>query len=274
MIAVEELRAIVGKAARADILKGLAEGLAAYGAQFGLHRPEALAQFLAQIAHESGRFRHLEEVWGPSAAQRRYDTRTDLGNTAAPDGDGYLYRGRGLIQLTGAGNARAFSAWAGKRFAGAPDFLAEPQKLAAFPWALLSALFFWEANGLGRFAVKGDLTAITSAVNGGLNGLSERRHLYVRAALTLLGYRLERGVLARFQKERGLVADDIAGPATRAALHAALSELPVLKPGAAGEEAAKEVRRIVGLPAELVLVLALALAALAAAMFLPEGGLP
>jgi len=267
MLAAEDLRAIAGRKARADILAGVARGLAAHGADFGLERPEVLAQFLAQIGHESGRFRYLEEVWGPSPAQARYDARTDLGNTPAADGDGYLYRGRGLIQLTGAANAGAFSAWAKARFSDAPDFLAEPEKLAEFPWALLSALFFWEDRRLGSLAEKGDLTAIARAINGGLNGLADRKNLYVRAALTLLGYALKRGVLARFQKDHGLLPDDVAGPKTLAALHRALCALPDLPPGAG--EASR--RAAAGVPWDLVILAALTLAALAAAVFISGG---
>lgn len=66
-------------------------GLAKHGATFGLDQPHRLAQFIAQIMHESGAFRYDREVWGPTEAQKRYDTRTDLGNTAALDGDDELY---------------------------------------------------------------------------------------------------------------------------------------------------------------------------------------
>ncbi|MBZ8133917.1 glycoside hydrolase family 19 protein [Afifella sp. IM 167] len=267
MIAAEDLRAIAGRKARAEIVAGLAAGLAEYGADFGLQRPEILAQFLAQIGHESGRFRFLEEVWGPTMAQARYDARTDLGNTPAADGDGYLYRGRGLIQLTGAANVGAFSVWARARFADAPDFAAEPERLAEFPWALLSALFFWQERRLGSLAAKGELTAITRAVNGGLNGLSERTNLYVRTALTLLGQPLKRGALKRFQEEHGLAADDVAGPKTLAELHRALKALPDLSPGTAGAAGP------VGFGWDLAILAALTLAALAAAVFISGGEL-
>ncbi|PND23933.1 hypothetical protein CN933_29770 [Sinorhizobium sp. M4_45] len=71
-----------------------------YGDCFGMDRPHRLAQYLAQLMHESGDFRYDREIWGPTPAQQRYDTRTDLGNPPGKDGDGYLYRGRTGMQLT------------------------------------------------------------------------------------------------------------------------------------------------------------------------------
>lgn len=71
---------------------------------FGIDTPQRQAAFLAQVAHESGSFRYVREIWGPTAAQQRYEGRADLGNTEP--GDGQRYLGRGLIQLTGRANAR------------------------------------------------------------------------------------------------------------------------------------------------------------------------
>lgn len=60
------------------------------------------AAFIAQVGHESGQLRYVKELWGPTPAQAKYEGRSDLGNTAA--GDGFKYRGRGLIQVTGRAN--------------------------------------------------------------------------------------------------------------------------------------------------------------------------
>nr|WP_234835981.1 hypothetical protein [Sinorhizobium meliloti] len=72
--------------------------------------------------HESGDFRYDREIWGPTPAQQRYDARTDLGNTPERDGDGYLYRGRTGMQLTGKDNYRQFRNWCRATGLDCPDF--------------------------------------------------------------------------------------------------------------------------------------------------------
>jgi putative chitinase len=67
--------------------------------EFEVTTPLRQAAFLAQLAHESGQFRFMEEIWGPTPAQRRYEGRRDLGNIQP--GDGFRYKGRGPIQITG-----------------------------------------------------------------------------------------------------------------------------------------------------------------------------
>lgn len=96
------LRAAVG--CSAALAERYAAPLADACRVFGIDTPQRQAAFLAQIAHESGSFRYVREIWGPTAAQQRYEGRADLGNTEP--GDGKRYLGRGLIQLTGRANAR------------------------------------------------------------------------------------------------------------------------------------------------------------------------
>lgn len=79
--------------------------LGKYGDRFGMDRAHRPAQYCAQLMHESGDFRYDREIWGHLPAQQRCDTRTDLGNTPEKDGDGYLYRGRTGMQLTGNDNS-------------------------------------------------------------------------------------------------------------------------------------------------------------------------
>jgi putative chitinase len=196
-------------------------GLAGYGAAVGLNQPHRLAQYLAQLMHESAAFNYDRELWGPTAAQKRYEGRKDLGNTVK--GDGSKYRGRGPIQITGRANYRAFTAWARKLDPKAPNFEGDPEAVNTDPWEGLGPIWFWDAHGLNRYADAGDVEMITRKINGGLNGLDDRIRWLVRITLVMLGYAPD-GVSA-FQKAAGEAVDGIAGPRTRAALHKALVAL-------------------------------------------------
>lgn len=199
-------------------------GLIRGGSVAGLDPPHRLAQYLAQITHESGRFRYDTEVWGPTAAQKRYDTRTDLGNSPAADGDGFLYRGRTAIQITGRSNYGAFRDWCRLHIdPAAPDFVETPEAVNTDPWEGLAPVWYWAGHDLNRWADEGNIEMVTRRINGGLNGYADRLALYDRAALTLLGYAPD--AVRRFQDDAGLTVDGISGPKTRAALHAGLRAL-------------------------------------------------
>lgn len=219
-ITPQTLATIAGKPANANMASTIA-GLARAGVGAGLNRPHRLAMYLGQLAHESMGWHYDREVWGPTAAQKRYDTRTDLGNSAAADGDGYRYRGRGPIQLTGRANYAAFTSWARSMDRQAPDFVADPDAVLTDPWEGLAPIWFWDRGGLNRYADQGDFLTVTRRINGGTNGLADRERYYTRAALVLLGYSPRE--ISRFQTNAKLKPDGIAGPATRAALHRALS---------------------------------------------------
>lgn len=209
--------------------------LDAYGKSAGLDRPHRLAHFIAQLAHESGGFRYDREVWGPTPAQARYDTRTDLGNTKAADGDGKKNAGRGPIQLTGGANIAAFEAWALDEGLNPPDFTANPDMINTDPWEGLSAIFYWaRGNPTGRslnpLADANDIEQITKKINGGLNGFDDRVRYYTRAALVLIGYGPTEVVeFQRWAQAKGLLPEGVEqldgdpGPKTRAALHQALA---------------------------------------------------
>lgn len=146
---------------------------------FAIDTPARIAAFLAQIAHESGRLAYVRELWGPTPAQLRYEGRADLGNTRP--GDGFRYRGRGLIQVTG--RANYVQARDGLRLfvPNVPDFEARPELLEAPKWAALSAGHYWHVRGLNRVADEGDFLALTRRINGGTNGLADRRELWASA---------------------------------------------------------------------------------------------
>lgn len=160
----------------------------------GINTPLRAAHFLAQVAHESGWFKYnkenlnysakaLRSVFGkyfPSMelaqqyerkpekiANRVYANRMSNGDEAS--GDGWKFRGRGLIQLTGKDNYKSFSKDRGM------DFVAEPEKVAEPKWALDSAAWFWSKRGLNAYADKDDVLTVTKRINGGTNGLDHRK---------------------------------------------------------------------------------------------------
>jgi putative chitinase len=165
-------------------------------AKFGINTPLRLAHFLAQCGHESGGFRATQENLNYSAkglmgifkkyfptealanayarqpqkiAAKVYANR--MGNGTEASGEGYKFRGRGYIQLTGKENYTAFGKSIGE------DMTANPDKVAS-QYALLSAAWFFSKNGLHKMADEGSsdavVTKITKRVNGGTIGLADR----------------------------------------------------------------------------------------------------
>ncbi|MDP9837618.1 putative chitinase [Neorhizobium huautlense] len=203
-----------------------------FGVDAGLDRLHRLVHYLAQLMHESGAFRYDQEIWGPTAAQQRYDTRTDLGNTPERDGDGYKYRGRAGIQITGKSNYRQFRDWCREQGYNPPDFVANPDAVNSDPWEGLAPIWYWSTRKLNTWADQNDIETITKKINGGKNGLADRIDYYGRIGLVVCGYGVTESEVKRFQLERGLAdVDGDVGPKTRAALHARLVELS----GAASE---------------------------------------
>lgn len=142
-------------------------------AAYAIDTPQRLAAFLAQIGHESGSLRWVAEIWGPTAAQARYEGRADLGNTQP--GDGFRYRGRGLIQTTGRHNYGELTRRLRARGWHCPDFEVYPDALLLPEWAVLSAADFWGRRGCNALADAGDFEALTRRINGGINGIDDRR---------------------------------------------------------------------------------------------------
>ena len=159
-------------------LEHLGVAIAVHSPSHGISETAArLANFLGQAAHETGGFRLLREVWGPTKAQKGYEGRTDLGNTEA--GDGYRFRGRGIFQLTGRANYRDIGASIGQPLETNPELAERPDI------AVLTACRYWQSRGLNALADQGLEDTITRRINGGTNGIAERR-VYVARIKALL----------------------------------------------------------------------------------------
>jgi len=156
--------------------------------EFEIDRPAREAAFIAQLAHESGELRFMEEIWGPTAAQRRYEPPStlaaNLGNTET--GDGKRFKGRGPIQITGRANYKRFGDLLGL------DLVADPPRAAVPDVAFRIAALFWSKKGLNELAdlaTAESFREITRRINGGFNGLADRQRFY-EVARTVLGVAL------------------------------------------------------------------------------------
>lgn len=172
--------------------------------------PRRVAAFLAQLAHESGEYRYMEEIADGSA----YEGRADLGNTQP--GDGRRYKGRGPIQITGRANYAACGQALGL------DLLADPALLARPEHGTASACWFWNSRGLSPLADQDWFRLITRKINGGFNGLADRVQYWNRnrqiLGLPPVDIDNEMGSIMEFQARHGLTADGQVGPKTLAAL--------------------------------------------------------
>jgi putative chitinase len=121
------------------------------------------AHVIAQLGHESDGFRAMEEY----ASGAAYEGRADLGNTQR--GDGVRYKGRGPIQITGRANYRTYGRALGI------DLERRPELASAPSIGLQVSAAYWTARGLNALADRDDVVAVTKAINGGDNGLSDRR---------------------------------------------------------------------------------------------------
>ena len=150
-----------------------------YAQEFDINTPLRWCHYLAQIAHESAELRYSEEI----ASGKAYDTgklAIKLGNTPEADGDGQKYKGRGLIQVTGRANYEAYKQYCGFDVVERPELLAKPVG------AIRSSMWFWWKKGLNTLADMDDFMAITERINGGTNGIEDRRKYLARAKKVLI----------------------------------------------------------------------------------------
>jgi putative chitinase len=185
-------------------LEGFVEGLQEACDKFEINTPSRLACFLAQVGHESGGFNAVKENLNYSAAgltgtfhkyfptlesahpyernpeaiaNRVYANR--MGNGDEHSGDGFKYRGRGLIQLTGHDNYHAFAEDLGLEIDEAIEYL------ETYEGAAMSAAWFWWKNNLNDWADKEDMVTLTKKINGGTIGLEDRIHHFASAKQAL-----------------------------------------------------------------------------------------
>lgn len=281
----------VAPRARENYLEALRQGGPLFE-EHGITTPLRMAHFLAQALHETGGFtvlresmnyradrlveifgvhRHSAAVTAAEAAkleghpeqiaERVYGLGNprkarELGNTQP--GDGFRYRGNGVLQTTGRGSHRIMGSACGVDFEGNPDWVTAPEH------ALKPALHEWTRSGLNAFADRNDLRTITLRINGGFNGLPDREGWFnklwpllrtgsqpdepwkagneddavkwLQEALNDLGAdpRLvvdgrygpaTRRAVKEFQAAVGIVADGIAGPVTEARIKLSLDTI-------------------------------------------------
>ena len=161
-----------------------------------------IAAFIAQVGHESSHLKLLVEnlSYSADALRRNWPSRFSMelassvarkpeqianiaysnrmGNTAT--GDGWRYRGRGLIHITGKNNYRECGEALGQDLIAHPELLEKPQH------ACMSAAWFWASRGLNTLADAGSFSKITTRINGGQNGAADRQALYARALKVLV----------------------------------------------------------------------------------------
>lgn len=143
---------------------------------FDINTPLRISHFIAQLAHESGSLNYVREL----ASGRQYEFRKDLGNVNS--GDGVKYRGRGLIQLTGRSNYEKFQKYLGEL----PNIMEKPELLEQPHLAVMVSCWFWKDKGLNELADADNFNRITRIINGGTNGIDERRMFLSRAKKELI----------------------------------------------------------------------------------------
>ncbi len=191
LITAEHLAAIAGRTT--PLMLALAEWLNATCPRYEIDTPQEYGHFLAQACHETDRFKTLREY----ASGRAYEGRADLGNTQP--GDGVRFRGRGIFQTTGRANYLQLGIRKGRRdlFINSPELLEQPEH------AVWSACEFWRTRGLNDVANHADSDVLKKkyrrriidvspveyigiAINGGYNGMDERKRYYAIARRVLV----------------------------------------------------------------------------------------
>lgn len=192
IITVDTLKAIApgSKKTNYKLLPDLAAAMNQWLPGFGIDEKGEYCHFLAQSAHETDSFNTLEEY----ASGESYEHRKDLGNTV--DGYGVKYKGMGVFQTTGYYNYQRLEVISETYFANVIPFIKQPNLLKEPHYAIWSAMIYWDDRDFNSFANMPDdgkiwskklnrnlspLEYITWRINGGFNGLEQRKRFYERA---------------------------------------------------------------------------------------------
>lgn len=169
-----------------------------------INTKQRVAMFLAQLGVESARFTATKEnlnygvdgllktfgkYFGSTSVAAQYARKPQaiasrvyanrMGNGDEASGEGWKYRGRGLIQLTGKENYTKCGQALGV------DLVGQPELVETNLYAVLSAAWFWSSKGLNAYADKGDIVGCSKRVNGGTHGLAERQAFYTKGLAVL-----------------------------------------------------------------------------------------
>ncbi|WDF54380.1 glycoside hydrolase family 19 protein [Mucilaginibacter sp. KACC 22063] len=170
----------ISEAKAKDYLDGFNEAIKTYQINTCLR----ILHFVAQVKVESGSFTLTKEIWGPTAVQKKYEGRTDLGNTEK--GDGYRFLGRGLIQITGRTNYTAYGNYKGQNFTTEPN----NEKLENAPYSIDSAAWYWHVHlsptDLNVDADNDDPMYCTYRINGGFTHYRDREG-YAKSIIKTIG---------------------------------------------------------------------------------------
>jgi len=159
--------------AQARIVGAISGVFATILESYGISTRLRIAHFMGQVTHECAGFRTTEEF----ASGAAYEGREDLGNVHR--GDGKRYKGRGLLQLTGRANYRRIGGILGLPLEDEPELAADPVT------SLEIACEYWKDRKINNVSDRDDLIKVTKLVNGGLNGLEDRRKYLQRAKTAL-----------------------------------------------------------------------------------------
>lgn len=195
IITVDILKSIAPGSKRTNykLLPDLAHWMNIWFPKYEIDSKGELRHFISQAAHETDSFNSLEEY----ATGDAYDTRVDLGNTPAIDGDGRKYKGRGIFQTTGKSNYKILDIkWEEQNPDDNISFSSYPANLLLPKYAVWSACEFWEQKGFNTYANMSENALIWSKkhnknlvpieymtwrINGSIKTVPERKKFYERA---------------------------------------------------------------------------------------------